>query len=146
MMIKPKYLVPDPDDSYPDDRNLNAVLWDHAYGTKENLTWCRTGNPLGPVAVPVPVEGDLDPPFVLVSVQKGDQIILRAVASDDAEEYRVPFLCMHDEEYLNRCRKGALGSISVVYLNASGAKEINEEYNMFDDLEDAILQTFVENY
>jgi hypothetical protein len=118
------------------------VLWDFAYGTKENLTWCGSNSSLGPVTVPVPVEGNFEPPFALVSIKDGDKIILRAVATDD-DAYHVPSVCMFNEAYLDDCRSQRTGGLkSLIHLTASGTSEESFYAKEMDDIDLAIYESF----
>ena len=119
----------------------DAILWDYAYGTKENLTWCRSNSSLGPVAVPVLVEGNFEPPFALISIKKGDnQITLQAVPTDDTK-LRVPVVCICDDAYLEECRfKPYIGS-EVIRCTASGYEKESVRFARDDEI-DAIYDIF----
>jgi len=91
------------------------VQWDFAFGAGKNLTWCAGNCALGPQLLPVPVEGDFEEPFALVSVKSGNSITLRAVHFME-HNYHTPIVCRYDEQLLAACR-----SISkVIHLNVSG--------------------------
>jgi len=82
-----------------------AILWDMAFGTKTNLTWCCENSPQGSRPVPVPVEGNFTEPFVLISVKEGGKISLRAISAID-DFYAFPLICGFDEQFLHECRSG----------------------------------------
>lgn len=114
------------------------MLWDFAYGTKENLTWCRSNSTLGPVAVPVPVEGDFEPPFALVSTRKGAEIILTTIPTDN-DFYYVPLVCMFNKAFLDECRsQRTLGLQFLTQLNAIGSTKEDVEIRERDEIESAI--------
>jgi hypothetical protein len=118
------------------------VLWDFAYGTKENVTWCRSNSSLGAVAVPVAVEGDFEAPFALVSIKEGDKIILRAVATDD-DSYFVPSVCMFNEAYLEECRtQRTVGLKTLIHLTPTGSFEEHFEAKQMDDVEKTTYESF----
>jgi hypothetical protein len=115
-----------------------AVLWDFAYGSTKNLTWCRSNSSLGPVAVPVSVEGNLDPPYALVSTRRGAEIILSAVPTDD-DQYFIPMVCMFKEAFLEECRsQRTIGLQFLTHLNAQGTSEQEVTIRERDEVEDAI--------
>jgi hypothetical protein len=106
------------------------VQWDFAFGGKHNLTWCAGNCALGPQLVPVPVEGDLEEPFALVSVKAGDSITLRAV-NFFRHVYYTSQVCRYDDQILRDCRS----ETKVTYFNASGefpAPFIKPLFSSFD--------------
>jgi hypothetical protein len=107
------------------------VQWDFAFGVGKNLTWCAANCALGPQLVPVPVEGEFEEPFTLVSVKSGDSITLRAVHFIK-HVYYTPIVCRYDEHLLAACR-----TISkVAHLNVSGEfleTIVKPDYEFFDE-------------
>jgi len=102
-----------------------AILWDMAFGTKNNLTWCCGNSTQGPQPVPVPVEGNFTEPFVLISVKEGGKISLRAISAID-DLYAFPLICVFDETFLDDCRSGKkTGLKSLFFWNATGEFNAN---------------------
>jgi hypothetical protein len=110
------------------------VQWDFAFGGKDNLTWCAGNCALGPQPVPVPVEGDFQEPFALVSVKTGDSITLHAV-NFFRQVFYTSHVCRYDDQILHDCRK----KTRVTYFNVSGEfpapfkpdSLLNFDYNNF---------------
>jgi len=96
-----------------------AILWDMAFGTKTNLTWCCGNSSQGPQPVPVLVEGNFTEPFVLVSVREGSKISLRAIPAAD-DYFAIPLLCVFDENFLEVCRSGKKSGLwDLIFWNAT---------------------------
>jgi len=116
-----------------------AILWDFTFLRNGNLTWCSKNSPKGPMTVPVPVEGSLKEPFVVVSIKKDGKISLQALPMDD-DKYSFPVFCISDQNTFESCRNGSKrGLKNINYWNETGSFEVEfgnktTEFDMAEQL------------
>jgi len=86
------------------------------------LTWCSGNFPKGPqtIQVPVPVEGNLENSFAIVSRKIGGKISLQALPLDNIN-YTVPLFCIVDQNMFEMCRnRTKRGLKKISYCNETG--------------------------
>jgi len=88
------------------------------------LTWCGKNSPKGPMTVPVPVEGSLKEPFVVVSIKKDGKISLKALPMND-DKYAIPLFCILDQNTFESCRNESRKGLKMIkYWNGTGPIEV----------------------